>query len=190
MRPAVLALVASGLAAAACSSPSAPSCPGDVVAAFQLTGTLALAADLDPAIADPAQGLPDCTAATAAPVPYPPPVAFDAKLSEGPDPSATALCRSNGTVYAGERTDPWHVSVSAEADPAILCNDACAADFRVAIEGDVATDAGGAPATLDGIVVEILTPSRGACECVPVVPGADPPARACAFRYALSGVAR
>lgn len=154
----------------------------------------------DPAIApvagDPAiaalDRFPDCTLDAKSPVQYPATVAFDAELAADPTTSAAALCRPNGVVYAGERTGTAHYSVSAEADPAILCSGDCAADFRVVIAGDVAVDAGGAPTAFqDGILVEVLTASRGVCDaCLPLVPEADPPERACAGRYALSGTVR
>ncbi len=189
MRASLLALVACCLAPAGCSPESAPQCPGDAVASFRLEGRLALEDELDPATAalvPDVSGFPDCTPDAAAPIQYPPTVAFDATLATGPGPSAAALCRPNGVVYAGERSDASGYSFSAQADPAVLCGGVCAAAFGVVIAGDVATDAGGAPATFQGILVEVLTASRGACDaCIPLVPDTDQ--RTCAGRYVLSG---
>ncbi len=185
MRPAVLAPLAAALAALACSPADEASCPGDLVAVFQFEGTLAT---------DPAATPPDCTpdpADAKAPIRYPPTVAFDAKLAANPATSAAALCRSNGAVYAGMRTGAAHYELAAEADPAVLCGDVCFADFRVEIAGDVTVDANGEPVEFQGVLVEVLTASRGACDaCIPLVPNSDPPERVCAGRYALRGVPR
>ncbi len=195
MRPRVLALVATGLAAAACSPADTPSCPGDMVAVFTFDGSLVPAADPSIAALDPVPALPDCTpnpANTASPILYPRDLpTFDAKLAETPATSAAALCRSNGVVYSGARTGASSYSVSADADPAVLCNATCAAALRVVIAGDVATGAGGEPTGFRGILVEELTASHGGCDgCLPLVPGTDPAERACAARYALAGTPR
>lgn len=165
------------------------------MAAFHLDGTLASAAQLagDPTTAalDPVPALPDCTPDASSPIQYPPALALDATLAQDPAGSGAALCRTNGVVYSGERTGASSYLVSAQADPAVLCSGACAATLEVVIAGDVAVDAGGAPAAFRGILVEVLTASHGACDaCLPLVPGVDPPARACAGRYALTGAVR
>ncbi len=190
MRPAALALLSCGLAALACSPESQASCPGDAVAAFHFKGRLVTADDSRIAALDPVPTLPDCTpdpfAAELPPIQYPRHVAFDATLAVDPATSAAALCRPNGAVYSGQETGTrW--AVSAEAEPAVLCKDLCAARLTVVIAGDVTADPSGDPAAFRGILVEVLTASRGDCSCLPPVPGSDPPALACAGRYALTG---
>jgi hypothetical protein len=173
VRPAVLALAASGLAALGCTS-GGGSCPGIPVAAFQFEGTRV-------PLGDPA--LADCEA----PVTYPAAVAFSGTLSEEAGTGAAALCRSNGTVYSGERTGPSSYRVEASSGGAAPCS-ACAATLRVVVAGDVVPGAGGGPPTFSGSVTEVLTERGGACDgCLPPVPESDPPARACGARYALTG---
>ncbi len=191
MRLGVLALLSSVLAAVSCSPAEAPSCPGTTVAVLQLKGQLVRAGDLLIAGLDPVPALPDCTPDlndASAPIRYPRLVGpFEAKLSADPATSDAALCRSNGVVYAGQRTGSSY-ALTAEADPAILCNSVCAAGFRVVIDGNVASGTDGAPTGFQGILVEVLTASRGACDgCLPLVPGTDPAELACAGRYALTG---
>ncbi len=196
MRPAALALAASGLLALACVTREDAVCPGDTVAVFHLKGPLVAAGDPLVAGLDPVPGLPDCTPDPLDPVAairYPhllPP--FDAKLAVDPATAAAALCRSNGVVYTGERTGASHYEVEVDASPAAPCpNSACAAALRVIVAGDVAVDAGGAPAGFQGILAEVLTQQAGACDgCLPPVPNASPPALACAARYALTGTLR
>lgn len=198
MRPAVLALAVSAVVALGCEGArDSASCPGSAVATFRLKGPLVYAGDprlgaLDPVLLDPT--LPDCTPDpfdTTAPIRYPhllPP--FDARLAAEPDGTA-ALCRSNDVVYSGEWTGATHYEVEASAAPAVPCTSACAASLRVFVAGDVALDGGGAPAAFHGILVEVLTELRGACDtCLPLAPRADPPQRACAARYALEGSPR
>ncbi len=192
MRSAVHALVACGLAGLSCSPAVSPSCPGETVGTFHFVGTLVPA---DPNKADdPAKGLLDCTPDpedTTAPVRYPKELpAFDAKLAANPGNSDAALCRSNGVIYAGA-TGPSGYSVSAEADPAILCDGVCAAGLRIVIQGIVTVGTDGAPTGFEGYLVEMLTASRGACDgCLPSVPSSDPPRLACAGRYTLTGTPR
>ncbi len=191
MRPAVLALVVSGVAAAACSPPNEATCPGNLVAVFHFKGSLVRVGDPRIAGFDPVPAeVPDCTPDPFdpdAPIRYPEHVALDAKLASDPATSAAALCRGNGVVYSGVKTGDAGYDVSAEANPALLCGDVCAADLRVEIAGDV-TGTSGAPAAFDGILVEVLTASRGACgACLPALAGTDPPELTCAARYALTG---
>ncbi len=196
MRPAVLALAVSALSALACTTADSPSCPGDLVAVFHLKGPIVYAGDPAIAALDPVPAFPDCTPDpfdTAAAIRYPhllPP--FDAKLAADASTPAAALCRSNGIVYSGERTGTSRYSVEADADPAAPCvNSLCAAALRVVVAGDVFVDPGGAPQAFRGILVEVLTEERGACDaCLPSVPDANPPVRACAARYALTGTLR
>ncbi len=197
MRLRVLPPLACGLAALACTPAEAPSCPGTAVGTFTFTGTLVLKdGPAYPALEglDPDSGLPDCTpdpSATNPPIRYPPAIGpFDAKLAAAADGSAAALCRPNGALYSGERTGSTY-SLSAEADPALLCGGVCVAGFRVDIVGDVAIGTDGAPTGFDGLLVETLTASRGACDgCLPPVPLADPPELACEGRYHLTAVPR
>lgn len=192
MRPASFALLASALAALSCSAESSAPCPGVPVATFQLQGSLVRAGDPSVAARDPVPSLPDCTpdpGNLAAPIRYPSLLAFDATLSADPAGTDAALCRSNGIVYPGTRTGASSYSVSAQADSAVLCDAACAATLRVVVAGDVALDAAGRPTGFQGILVEVLTASRGACDgCLPPAPGPDP--LACAARYALAGTPR
>ncbi|HET8541852.1 MAG TPA: hypothetical protein VFL83_18385 [Anaeromyxobacter sp.] len=191
MRPAVLALAAA-LAAPACTASDSASCPGTPAATFRFKGPLVPGADALVAAADPFAGLLDCTpdpADPAAPIRYPrllPP--FEARLSYEDGSGAAALCRANGSVLSGARTGERSFSVEADADAAILCDSSCVASLRVVVAGDVGLDGSGEPASFVGILVEVLSETRGACDgCLPAVPDADPPARACAARYALSG---
>ncbi len=188
-RSALLALTA-GLATLACTSDEPGACPGTPVATFRFEGALVAAVPDDPD--DPAEGLLDCTPDPldpAAPIRYrealPP---FDATLSSDPAGPTAALCRSNGVVLSGERTGPSSYSVETSSDGAVLCSSTCSATLRLVVAGDVVPDPGGGAATFEGILVEVLTEARGACDaCLPLVPDADPPERACAARYALSG---
>ena len=193
MRPVVPAIVASGLAALACSSNGSSHCPGATVAVFLLKGPLVSQGDPDVAAVDPVPSLPDCTPDpfdSAAPLRYPhllPP--FEAKLATDAATSAASLCRSNGTIYFGERTGATHYTMEADASPAAPCaSSACAVTLRVIVVGDVSVDAGGAPRGFDGILVEALAAEAGACDtCLPPVPGTTPPQLACAARYKLTG---
>jgi hypothetical protein len=195
VRPAVLAIAASALAAAACTSPAAPTCPGTVTAAFRLEGPLVSAAAVaaDPALAalDPVPDVLDCTpdpADPAAPVRYPADLdPFDVRVASGPAAGAAALCRVNGTVYSGTH-DGDAYSVEAGADSAILCGSACAATLRVVFAGSIGRGGAGEPATFSGLLVEELTEARGTCDaCLPEVPAPSPAPRACAARYAVAG---
>jgi hypothetical protein len=198
LRPVALALAVSGLSALACASHDTPSCPGNTVATFAFEGTLVHPGDpLAPALAlDPVPTLPDCTpdpSDASAPIKYPqllPP--FDAKLAANPATNAAALCRPTGVVYSGEHTGTSRYAVEADADPAVPCaSSVCSATLRVIVVGDVQVDAGGAPQSFTGILVEALSEDRGSCAgCLPPVPGANPPALACAARYALTGSLR
>ena len=192
MRPAVLALAASALAALACASSEKPTCPGTPVATFRFKGPLVQQGDPDLAGLDPVPALLDCTpdpTDSEAPIRYPylfPP--FDARLAVDPDTGAAALCRSNGIVLSGERTGAASYLLEADADSAFPCNSACGATLRVVVAGDVVFSTGGEPEAFKGILVEVLTEARGACDgCLPTVPGSDPPQRACAARYAIAG---
>ncbi len=194
MRPRVLPLLACGLAALSCAPAEAPSCPGTAVGTFSFTGALVLKGDPVLAGLDPDDRLPDCTpdpSATNPPIRYPPAIGpFDAKLAAAAAGSAAALCRPNGALYSGERTGSTY-SLSAEADPALLCGGVCAAGFRVVIAGDVAVGTDGAPTGFDGVLVETLTALRGACDgCLPPVPLTDPPELAGEGRFALTAVPR
>ena len=196
MRSAALALALFGLSALACSSHETPSCPGNTVATFTFEGSLVHAGDPLVAALDPVPTLPDCTpdpSDATAPIKYPqvlPP--FDAKLAADPATNAAALCRSTGVVYSGEHTGTSRYAVEADADPAVPCtNSVCSATLRVIVIGDVAVDAGGTAQSFTGILVEALSEDRGSCAgCLPPVPGANPPALACAARYALTGSLR
>ena len=196
MRSAALALALFGLSALACSSHETPSCPGNTVATFTFEGSLVHAGDPLVAALDPVPTLPDCTpdpSDATAPIKYPqvlPP--FDAKLAADPATNAAALCRSTGVVYSGEHTGTSRYAVEADADPAVPCtNSVCSATLRVIVIGDVAVNAGGAAQSFQGILVEALSEDRGSCAgCLPPVPGANPPALACAARYALTGSLR
>lgn len=192
MRSAALALALSGLSALACSSHETPSCPGNTVATFTFEGSLVHAGDPLVAALDPVPTLPDCTpdpSDASAPIKYPqvlPP--FDAKLAADPATNAAALCRSTGVVYSGEHTGTSRYAVEADADPAVPCaSSVCSATLRVIVVGDVQVDAGGAPQSFNGILVEVLSEDLGSCAgCLPPVPGA----LACAARYALTGSLR
>ncbi len=200
MRPAVLALALSGLAALACGSRDVAQCPGNTVAVFRLKGPIVYRGDaslaaLDPDVAAELENLPDCTPDPFLPgaIGYPhllPP--FEAKLAADPAGSAAALCRPNGVVYSGARTGATHYAFEADASPAAPCaSSVCAATLRVIVAGNVSVDGGGAPQGFDGVLVEVLTQQAGACDgCLPPVPNASPPALACAARYALSGTPR
>jgi hypothetical protein len=194
VRPAALTLAAAA-ALSACTPEEKPQCPFDRVATLAFASSLALAGD--PALAglDPVPALPDCTPDPldpAAAIRYPASLpAWDASLTADPETGAAALCRANGVVLLGDRSASGRYSVEVDSDSAILCSSACVATLRVVVAGDVALDGGGAPAGFDGILVEVLTAERGACDaCLPPVAGADPPARACAARYALHGTLR
>jgi hypothetical protein len=192
VRPAVVLLAASGLAALACTSSETPSCPGQPVATFRFKGHLVHEGDPILEGLEPDDTLPDCTLDPAdpeEPIRYPRLLTpFDARIAATPETGAAALCRANGVVFSGELTGPSSYSFEADASAAILCEAACAASLRIAIAGDVALDPEGQPEAFDGILVEVLTAARGDCTgCLPAVEGADPPKAACAARYALEG---
>jgi hypothetical protein len=183
-RPVLLALA---LAGSACSPAEPPTCPGARLAAFHFAGSLVAAGD--PALAglDPAPEVPDC----ADPIVYPDPLAgFDATLSADPATTAAALCRADGIVLYGERTGPARFAVETGSDGAILgdCSSSCTATLRLVVSGDLVADPGGGPDVFRGVLVEVLTRSRGDCgSCLPPIPGTDPVAHACAGRYAITG---
>lgn len=192
-RPAVPAPLLACLAALACAAEEPTPCPGTAVATFRFKGPLVAATDPDVFPVDPASGIPDCTPDPwdeTAPVRYPPLLPpFVATLAGDPDAGTAALCRPNGIVYSGLRTGPSSYEVEASAQAAALCEASCAATLKVVVAGEVERDPGGGdPVAFRGLLVEVLTASRGTCDaCLPLVPGADPPVRACAGRYSLSG---
>jgi hypothetical protein len=186
--PAALSLAAFAVLASACTAPETASCPGTRLADLRLEGTLVLNGDARVDALDPVKDLPDCTPDASALIQFkealPP---FDARLSAGPEADAAALCRTNGSIYAGTRSGASY-AVEAAAEGAVVCNSACAVTLRVVVKGDLAVDADGAPTAFSGALFEVLTEEGGACDaCLPVVPASNPPSRACAARYALSG---
>lgn len=175
--------IAFAAAVAACSDAPGQECPGVPVARFRFTGTRVYAGD--PALTglDPVPAVPDCSPVVGPP-PYPDALdPFEATLAADASTQAAALCRQVGIVLYGQRTGTRYV-VEGSTEGAVLasCSPTCAAALRLVVAGDVLTDAGGAPATFQGALVEVMSHVDGDCgTCLP------DPWQACAARYALLG---
>ena len=183
MRLALAAATLAAAALAACGDAPGQECPGVPVARFSFTGTRIHLGD--PALAglDPVPAIPDCSP-TVGPPPYPDTLpGFSATLATDAATGAAALCRPVGIVLFGQRTGARYV-VEGGTDGAVLadCSPTCSAALRLVVAGDVVADAGGAPATFQGVLVEVMSQVGGECgTCLP------PPALACAARYTLVG---
>jgi hypothetical protein len=166
------ALLSAVALAAACSTETPQSCPGEVVGVFAFEGTLAttLAEGLDP---QPL--LPDCAPVLPFPATLP---KFGGTLAADPGGSGGALCRPLGPHLLGTHAGQRFV-VATSSGGAVLgaCGPTCAATSRLVIAGDVLPDLE-SPQEFQGALVEQLTVSEGSCDAC-VLP--------CAARYRLTG---